>query len=147
VAWISLGGILQGSPLIDYVQRWPQKIVLNATPALYGWDNDDIMSRSDEQSRERVKTLNPPSHRVIINYLGLSLTGNLSSLSSNRYPLIAVQGPDDGLTPLADIIAPNSLTLVATGSDHYFAEDPDINLKTIAMVKTVLNLVQRRDPR
>jgi hypothetical protein len=147
VAWVNLGGILQGSPLIDYFQRWPQKIVLNATLALYGWDNDDIMSMSAEQSRERVKTLNPASHIVIINYLGLSLTGSLSSLSRNKYPLIAEQGPNDGLTPLADIIAPNSLTLVATGSDHYFAEDPDINVKTIAMVKTVLNLVQRHDPR
>ena len=73
--------------------------------------------------------------------LGLSLTGNLSSLSSNKYPLIAEQEPNDGLTLLADIIAPNTLMLVATGSDHYFAEDPDISLKTIAMVKTVLNLV------
>ena len=123
------------------------KIVLNATLALYGWDNDDIMSMSAEQSRARVKTLNPPSHIVIINYLDLSLTANLSSLSSNKCPLIAEQGQNDGLTPLADIIAPSSLTLVATGSDHYFAEDLDINLKTIAMVKTVLNLVQRRDSR
>ncbi len=147
VAWVNLGGILQGSPLIDYFQRWPQKMLLNATLVLYGWNNDEIMSMSAEQSRERVKSLNPPSHIVIINYLGLSLTGSLSSLSRNKYPLIAEQGPNDGLTPLADIIAPNSLTLVATGSDHYFAEDPDISLKTIAIVKTVLNLVQRRDPR
>jgi hypothetical protein len=78
--------------------------------------------------------------------MGLSLTGNLSSLSTCKYPLIADQGPNDGLTPLVDIIAPNSLTLIATGSDHYFGEDPQINLKIIAMVKTILDLVQARDP-
>ena len=60
--------------------------------------------------------------------------------------VIADQGPNDGLTPLVDIIACNSLTLVATGSDHYFGEDPQINLTTIAMVKTILDLVQRSDP-
>jgi hypothetical protein len=49
------------------------------------------------------------------------------------------------LTPLVDIIAPNSLTLAATGSDHYFGENPQINLKTIAMVKTILDMVQQRD--
>ena len=25
VAWVNLGGILQGSPLIDYFQRWPHE--------------------------------------------------------------------------------------------------------------------------
>ena len=114
--------------------------------AYYGWDNDEIMTMSAAQSRERTKSLSVPQHIVVINYMGLSLTGSLSSLSIYKYPLIADQGPNDGLTPLVDIIAPNSLTLVATGSDHYFGEDPQISLKTIAMVKTILDLVQRRDP-
>jgi hypothetical protein len=35
---------------------------------------------------------------------------------------------------------------VATGSDHYFVKDPQISLKTIAMVKTVVDLVQRSNP-
>ncbi len=99
---------------------------------------------SARQSRERVITLELPPDLVVVNYLGLSLTGNLSSLSSYKYPIIADQGPNDGLTPLVDIIAPGSMTLVATRSDHYFGEDPDISLKTIAMVKTVLELIHAR---
>jgi hypothetical protein len=144
-AWVNLGGILQGSPLIDYFQHWPQKVVLNITLALYGWNNEEILTMSAAQSRERVKSLVMPSQIVVINYMGLSLTGSLSSLSTSKYPLIADQGPNDGLTPLVDIIAPNSLTLVATGSDHYFAEDENINLKTIAMVKTIVDMVERRE--
>ncbi|MCG6890761.1 MAG: hypothetical protein LJE92_14340 [Gammaproteobacteria bacterium] len=46
------------------------------------------------------------------------------------------------MTRLVDIIAPNSLTLVATGSDHYFSEDLQISRTTIAKVKTVLDLPQ-----
>ncbi len=144
VAWVNLGGILQGSPLVDYFQEWPQKMVLNIALALYGWDNQEIMSMSAVQSRERVKSLKLPAGIVVINYMGLSLTGSLSSLSTYKYPLIADQGPNDGLTPLVDIIAPGGMTLVAIGSDHYFAEDPEINLKTIAMVKTVFELMRRR---
>jgi arsenate reductase-like glutaredoxin family protein len=145
VAWVNLGGILHGSPLIDYFQQWPQRLMLNMALAYYGWDSEEIMTMSAEQSRERVKSLSLPQHVVVINYMGLSLTGSLSSLSRYKYPLIADQGPNDGLTPLVDIIAPNSMTLIATGSDHYFGEDPEINKKTIAMVKTILDLVRRRN--
>jgi hypothetical protein len=55
---------------------------------------------------------------------------------------LPIKGPSDGLTRLVDIIAPNSLTLVATGSDHYFSEDLQISRTTIAKVKTVLDLPQ-----
>jgi hypothetical protein len=146
VAWVNLGGILQGSPLIDHFQKWPQKLLLNMVVTLRGWNNDEIMTMSAARSRERVKTLRLPDDLVVINYLGLSLTGSLSSLSSYKYPIIAGEGPNDGLTPLTDIIAPGSMTLVATQSDHYFGEDPQINTKTIAMLKTVLELVENPRP-
>ena len=142
VAWINLGGILHGSPLVDYFQEWPQKIALNLAIAWLGWDHEEIMTMSASRSRERVKMLNLPPDLLVINYLGLSLTGNLSSLSTYKYPLIADQGPNDGLTPLVDIIAPDSMTLIATRSDHYFAEDPEIELKTIAILKTVLEMIE-----
>ncbi len=142
VAWVNLGGILQGSPLVDYFQKWPQKIALNLAMAWLGWDEEEIVTLSASQSRERVKTLNLPPDLVVINYLGLSLTGNLSSLSANKYPLIAEQGPNDGLTPLVDIIAPDSMTLIATRSDHYFGKDPKIDLKTIAILKTVIEMIE-----
>lgn len=146
VAWINLGGILRGSPLIDHFQQWPQKLLLNMVVALRGWDNDEIMTLSAARSRERIKSLRLPDDLVVINYLGLSLTGSLSNLSSYKYPIIAGEGPNDGLTPLTDIIAPGSMTLVATHSDHYFGEDPQINTKTIAMLKTVLELVENPFP-
>jgi hypothetical protein len=80
IAWVNLGGILQGSPLIDYFQRWPQKLMLNMALAYYGWDNDEIITMSAKQSRERIKLLSLSQHLVVINYMGLSLTGSLSSL-------------------------------------------------------------------
>jgi hypothetical protein len=36
------------------------------------------------------------------------------------------------------VIAPDSLTVVALGSDHFFAEDPEIDRKTVALIKLVV---------
>jgi len=146
VAWVNLGGILQGSPLVDYFQKWPQKLVMNMVLFFWGWDNDEIMTMSAQQTRERTKTLELPPDLTVINYLGLSLTGDLSPLSIYKYPIIEDQGPNDGLTPLVDIIAPGSITLTATRSDHYFSQDPEIDIKTIAIVKTIIEIIEQRSP-
>jgi polyferredoxin len=50
--------------------------------------------------------------------------------------------PNDGLTLLRDVIAPNSLTIIALGSDHFFAEDPKINAKTIALTILVISYLE-----
>ncbi len=47
-------------------------------------------------------------------------------------------GPNDGLTLLPDVIAPNSLSILAPKSDHFFAEDPEIDSKTLALLVTVM---------
>ena len=38
------------------------------------------------------------------------------------------------------------MTLIAPHSDHYFGEDPLIDIKTIAMLKTILELLENPDP-
>ncbi|MCK5663708.1 MAG: hypothetical protein KAI17_09485, partial [Thiotrichaceae bacterium] len=52
----------------------------------------------------------------------------------------------DGLTLLTDVIAPNSSTLISVNSDHYFGEDPLIDDKTIAVLKTVIHYLENRKP-
>jgi hypothetical protein len=80
---------------------------------------------------------------LVINYLGLSLSGQLSKYSKDKYPLLISEGPNDGLTLLSDIIAPNSLTIIALGSDHFFAEDHRINDKTVALAKVVISYLDK----
>lgn len=138
VAWINLGGILQGSPLVDYFQKWPQKALMNMVFWYKNWDKNDVISMSNKVSRIRYKRLQTTDSLLIVNYLALALSGNLSDLSNSKYPLIMSEGPNDGLTLLPDAVAPRSATLIAVNSDHYFGEDERIEQKTTALLKTVL---------
>lgn len=144
VAWVNLGGILQGSPLVDYYQKPPRSFFLNTFLWLKGWKKESIVSMSATNSRPRFRRLKLPDDMLVINYVGLSLSGSLSKFSKDKYPILQREGPNDGLTPLADIIAPHSLTLVAPGSDHFFAEDPRIDGKTVALTKCVISLLEKR---
>ena len=47
-------------------------------------------------------------------------------------------GPNDGLSLIPDLMVPNAYSILAPKSDHFFAEDPEIDIKTIALLKTIL---------
>lgn len=142
VAWVNAGGILQGSPLIDYMQRWPQRWLFNFITWYKDWDREKILSMSTAQSRERFTQQTLDDGLLVINYLGLSLSGQLSQHSRDKYPLIVPEGPNDGLTLLADAIVPHGVTIITSGSDHFFAEDPLFEIKTVALMKTVITYLE-----
>ena len=82
---------------------------------------------------------------LVVNYLGIPLSGQVGRYSRENYPVLARDGPNDGLTLLADAIAPGSLTVLAPGSDHFFAEDPRIDEKTVALMKLMVDYVEGGD--
>lgn len=139
-AWLNLGGILQGSPLVDYLEARPW--LFSPIVWLKGWEKEAIRSMSTSRSRSRFARLDMGSGILVVNYLGIPLSGQLSRFSRDNYPILSSDGPNDGLTLLADAIAPNSLTIVAVGSDHFFAEDPQIDEKTVALMKLMLAYVE-----
>ncbi len=144
VAWINLGGILQGTPLVETIQKFPFSVVFHTYTWMKGWKESAIESMSATRCRARFPNLTVPKDTLVLTYVGLSLSGSLSKFARDKYSILKKDGPNDGLTPLADIIAPNSVTLIAPGSDHFFAEDPRINQKTVALAKTVIALLEER---
>ncbi len=142
-AWINIGGLLQGSPLIDGLRGGPGGWLFNIFAWVQGWDRQGVLSMGTEVSRKRFSRLKTASDLLIINYLGVPLSGQLSRHSRDKYPTLKPQGPNDGLTLLTDAIAPDSLTIVALGSDHYFAEDPEIDRKTVAMMVLVISYLEK----
>lgn len=137
-AWLNLGGILQGSPLVDYAQKRPQRWWFDLVVRYKGWDKKAIRSMGTAASRRRFSRLQPHSDIVVLNYIGIPLSGQLSQYAESGYRVLRSYGPNDGLALLTDEIAPDSLTVVALGNDHFFAEDPEIDKKTAALMKLVI---------
>ena len=141
-AWVNLGGILQGTYLIEYLYEWPRSWLLTVYMWIRGWEDQELLSMAVEPSRQRFDRLSISEDILVVNYLGFPLSGQLSQYSKNKYPLLAPDGPNDGLTLLADAIAPDSRTIIAIGSDHFLAEDPRIDEKTVALAKTVISYLE-----
>lgn len=142
--WINVGGILRGSPFIDYYHHWSRRWFLRLAMWWMGWKYENVMSMSEEISRPRFAEHRFPSHLKIINYVGIPLSGSISEFSTDKYPLLKELGPNDGLTLITDAIAPNSVSVISLGNDHYVAEDPQIDNKAVAMVLTMFDYIERR---
>lgn len=136
--WLNLGGILRGTPLVDYFEALPQRVLLDFYAWAKGWDRQAVRSMGTVASRKRFSRLQLNSDLVVINYVGIPLSGQLSRYGGTGYRMLRSDGPNDGLVLLTDVIAPDSLTVVALGSDHFFAEDPQIDRKTLALMRLVV---------
>ena len=142
-AWLNLGGLLQGSPLVDYSEKRPQRWWFDLVVWYKGWDRKAIRSMGTTASRSRFSRLQLHSDIVVLNYMGIPLSGQLSQNAEAGYRILRSYGPNDGLALLTDAIAPDSLTVVALGNDHYFAEDPEIDKKTAALMKLVITYLDK----
>ena len=137
-AWLNLGGILQGVPVLDKFSSGIKGMLFSLIVWFKDWRMDSFESMYTGISRKRFATLKVPDHIFVINYLGLSLSGDISDFSRDKYLMMRDDGPNDGLTLLPDVIAPDSLSILAPKSYHFFAEDPEIDSKTWALLVTVM---------
>lgn len=140
-AWINIGGLLNGSPIVDHYARWWKQPVTRPLAWWRGWSWEAIDSMSLARSRERLARLRLPRHVFILNYIGIPFSGSVSPLARDNYEILRDEGPNDGLTFITDALAPGAPTIVALGRDHYLAEDPELALKTLALTRTVLAML------
>ena len=140
-AWLNLGGTLQGVPLLDWFQRYPQRVVLDAVVWAQNWRHDSFESLTNRVLRERFARLSVPDDIRVFNYISMSLSGDISRFGWDKYLLMRSDGPNDGLSLLPDLLFPQGLTIVSPKGDHFFAEDPLIKQKTVALVLTVLESI------
>ena len=132
-AWVNVGGILRGTPLADAALRLPAGLV--AGFAMRG-RLAGIASLRTGPRRARFERLLIPPEIFVVNYVAVPLSGGVTPGARSRYRRLVRHGPNDGLTLLADAIAPGGLTIVEPGLDHFFAA-PDIldrGLAVLAMV-------------
>lgn len=138
-AWLNLGGVLQGVPVLDQFSKGIKGFLFKTIVWFKDWRIKSFQSMQTEVSRTRFSKLNLPEHIYILNYIGMSLSGDISRFAYDKYCMMRDDGPNDGLSLLPDLVAPNSHTILAPKSDHFFAEDPEIDIKTLALLKTILD--------
>jgi hypothetical protein len=142
-AWVNIGGLLRGSMLADEALRWPQSWYIELL-ALGGRSLDGIESLVTVRSTERFNSFKLPGDILIVNYVGIPLSGHVSSGRTRYgYSYLSKEGPNDGSALIADEIVPGGLTIVELGLDHFFLH-PEIDLKTIALAHTVIRFLEQR---
>jgi hypothetical protein len=141
VGWLNICGVLRGSPVIDSFLPWPKSLLLRAIAFFEDWKYADLLSLSGTSSKARHNSFVAPTQLTIVNYIGIPFSGQVSELGRVFYSMIKTQGPNDGLTLILDALAPG-YTIMAVGTDHFVNNDPDIELKTAALVPVLLKLIE-----
>ena len=106
-----------------------------------GWRYTDLLSLSRAHSKPRYDRFVAPAQLTIVNYIGIPFSGQVSALGQGFYSMLKERGPNDGLTLIPDALAPG-YTIMAVGMDHFVNNDPEIDIKTAALVPVLLKLIE-----
>jgi hypothetical protein len=142
-AWLNLGGILGGVPLIDAYGKRLRYPVLRGFAALSGWPMESVASMSADASRRRLDTLELPRDITVVNYIGVPMSGDISRRAQFFYGTLRKYGPNDGITLVTDPILPGTQTLVHLGQDHFFADAPDLDTRALALLLLTAQAIER----
>jgi len=143
-AWISIGGLLRGTPSADQALQWPKSWLVRTAFFFTGHRGEVIEDLSTKKRREVFAQLEFPGDILTLQYVGVPLSGQIAEYVKGRYDDLKNLGPNDGLTLLADELVKGGIVITDIGLDHYYL-DPEIDLKTFALAFVVLELLEGRD--
>jgi len=143
-AWISIGGLLRGTPSADQALQWPKSWLVRAAFFFTGHRGEVIEDLNTKKRREVFAQLQFPEHILMLQYVGVPLSGQIAEYVKGRYDDLKSLGPNDGLTLLADELVQGGVVITDIGLDHYYS-DPEIDLKTFALASVVLDLLEGRN--
>lgn len=140
-AWISVAGILRGSPIADYFLTPSKTAISKIYLFIKGKKIDMLQSMSYRNRRKTFDDFNFPKHINIIHYLGAPLATEIRPKIKNRYTYMLPLGPNDGFTPLADQIYDEGRVVAEIGVDHYF-KDANIDIKALALLLSCVKHIE-----
>jgi hypothetical protein len=141
-AWLSVGGLIEGTFLADHVSGWPKSWLARIILRYSGIDPRSLPGMTTTASRERMKQITLPSHIFLLEFIGAPLSGDIANDVRHRYIELRKYGPNDGLTLLADELVPYGVTIIEPGLDHFY-QDPEIDLKSLALANVVADELSR----
>lgn len=136
--WINIGGILHGSPLVEHLASGPRRPFFELGLLWKGWRRHAVMSLGATEGRARFARLRLDPAIPVVSYVSVPLSGQVGPYTEWNYPAIAREGPNDGLTLLADAVVPGSVILLSPGTDHFIAEDPRFETKSAALMRLMI---------
>jgi hypothetical protein len=137
-AWLSIGGVHQGSPFADWALNPSVCWIAQLNLGLQGFDLEGAFSLQTTRRRAQFANLRFPEHLLLVSYVPVPVSGDVSDRGAFGYSRMRHLGPNDGLTMLVDQLLPGGLTIVEPGVDHYF-EHPDRELRSLALIEVLLN--------
>ncbi len=143
-AWVSIGGILRGSPYADWASQWPRNWAAGIAFAWQGLKPRVIRNLTTEKRRPAFERLAFAPHTLLLQYIGAPLSGHIGKNVRGRYNVIKRLGPNDGLTLLLDEVIAGGAVVTDIGLDHYY-RDPEIDLRTLALAIVVMEELRRRE--
>jgi hypothetical protein len=140
-AWISVGGLIRGTPLADYATTWPQSWIVRLMFLYSRTDFRGIPGLRTAASQARMEGIRIPARIMIVEYIAVPLSGDIYGSVRSRYVRLRKGGPSDGLTLLADELLPNGIAVIEPEIDHFYAA-PDIEVKSVGLANVVAEALQ-----
>lgn len=141
-AWVSVGGILKGSPVADTYLHWPKCWVAEIGLMTVGQKIGLVQDVSYVKRSVEFDSLHLPESILRLHFVGAPLATQIHKRIAGNYCSIREFGPNDGITPLADEVTDGGVIVSELGLDHYYSS-PDIDRKTIALALAVAELRQQ----
>jgi hypothetical protein len=137
-AWINVAGVLQGSPLAD-------EHLFRELEFLVGeMDVAGEESLTTQRGRRRFNSFHIPKHVLVVNYLGIPVTGTISFWGRRGFNSLRKHGPNDGVSLLSDMIIPTGVTLADLENDHFMRGKP-LDITTVALAITAIRWLEHPD--
>jgi hypothetical protein len=137
-AWINVAGVLQGSPLAD--EHFFQELEFLVGEV----DVAGKESLTTQRGRRRFDSFHIPEHVLVINYLGVPVTGTISFWGRRGYYSLRKYGPNDGISLVSDMIIPGGVTLADLENDH-FMRGRSLDITTVALAITAIRWLEQPD--
>ena len=138
-AWISVGGILNGSPVADTYLCWPKCWIAEIGLMTVGQKISLVQDVSYKKRAAEFTAFNFPDNIKRIHFVGAPLSTQIHKRIKGNYCSIKKFGPNDGITPLMDEVSNNGIIVSELGLDHYYSS-PAIDKKTIALALVVAEI-------
>lgn len=136
-AWISLCGILDGTPMADWLlSRAPGALLIRLVNRLRGQNRDFLHDLRYGAGRPLDFALPLPPHVRLISIVGFPLREHLERAIARRcHRRLTALGPNDGALVLADVCALPGLVYPLWGADHYLQPKTDVRELVAAILQ------------